>query len=70
MILPATAQILLHSSVLIWTAYYLIVKPSVVLNSTIVDIFGQALQLVNNNHPKIAVNASLVSPRLVSATMV
>jgi hypothetical protein len=46
MILPATAQILLHSSVLIWTAYYLIVKPSVVLNSSIVDIFGQALQLV------------------------
>jgi hypothetical protein len=46
MILPASAQILLHSSVLVWTAYYLMFKPFVILDSSIVVIFGQALQLV------------------------
>src|SRR5277367_3701287 len=46
MILPASAQILLHSSVLIWTAYYLITKPSTVLESTIVVLIGHAVQMV------------------------
>lgn len=46
MILPASAQILLHSSVLIWTAYYLMFKPFVILDSTLVVIFGHALHLV------------------------
>ena len=46
MILPATVQILLHSSVLIWTGYSLIVDPSRVLDSSIVGIFGEAMQLV------------------------
>src|SRR5579871_5748827 len=47
MILPPSLQILLHTSVLVWTAYYLIVKPSAILESKIVVIFGQALQLVD-----------------------
>lgn len=46
MILPATAQVLLHSSVQMWTAYYLIMQPTVITRSTIVDIFGRALELV------------------------
>lgn len=46
MILPASMQILLHSSVLIWTAYYLMFKPFIILDSTIVVLFGHAMQLV------------------------
>ena len=46
MILPASAQILLHSMILIWTAYSLITEPSLILESTIVVIIGHALQLV------------------------
>jgi hypothetical protein len=46
MILPAYAQILVHSILLVWTAYCLVTNPSVLLESSIVTIFGRALQLV------------------------
>lgn len=46
MILPASAQIILHTSVLVWSAYYLIFNPFVILDSSVVVIFGQALQMV------------------------
>jgi len=46
MLFPPSIQILLHSSLLLWSAYYLIVKPSIIVDSRIVVIFGEALQLV------------------------
>jgi hypothetical protein len=46
MILPAKLQILVHSSLLVWTAYYMIIRPSFLLNSTLVVIFGEAMKLV------------------------